>query len=179
MFRVYHYAWVCVLQVIPATGYNWGMLDPRMIFAATLIVVAGGIMAIFRMLAPAKPNPPLPERTVVVGMATFQVEIANTTSTRTTGLSSRLSLDEGKGMMFEFPWSSKQGFWMKDMKFPIDIVWIQDNRVVGFVTAPAPELGASVFKLPVYYSPSPVNRVLELPARTVERLGIKEGDEVK
>ena len=162
-----------------ARGYNFEMLDPRLIFAATLIVVAGGVMAIFRLFAPAKPNPPLPEKTMVVGTATFQVEIANTTSTRTTGLSSRPSLEEGKGMLFEFPFASKQGFWMKDMKFPLDIVWIRDNRVVGFVTAPSPDPGTSVFKLPVYYAPSPVNRVLELPARTVERQGIKEGDEVK
>jgi len=65
---------------------------------------------------------------------------------------------------------------MKDMNFPIDIIWISGNKIVGFAeNAPIPdENGTASFK-----SPEPIDRVLELPAGSVQRIGIKAGDEIK
>jgi len=62
---------------------------------------------------------------------------------------------------------------MKDMNYPIDIIWIRDNQVVGFVeSAPMPVLGQ---ELPRYQPDEPINYVLEVPAGFVARYGIKAG----
>lgn len=55
------------------------------------------------------------------------VEIANNSATRVRGLSGRDLLPEKSGMLFVFPKADFYEFWMKDMKFPIDIVWFDDS----------------------------------------------------
>jgi uncharacterized membrane protein (UPF0127 family) len=77
----------------------------------------------------------------------------------------------GTGMLFIFPVPSLYGFWMKDMRFPIDIVWISDNRVVG-ISHNIPPAAQQSLVLPRYYPPRPVSLVLELPAGTAVADGI-------
>ena len=55
------------------------------------------------------------------------VEVAATAETRSKGLSGRGSLEEGTGMLFIFDSPAQYGFWMKDMNFAIDIVWIDEK----------------------------------------------------
>src|SRR5581483_7593288 len=69
-------------------------------------------------------NPPLPQQTIQVGSSTFNVEMATTPAEQACGLSGREGLADGTGMFFVFGSGGMQSFWMKDMKFPIDIVWI-------------------------------------------------------
>lgn len=65
---------------------------------------------------------------------------------------------------------------MKDMRFPIDILWIKDGKVTGFIeNAPAPTSGTEDSKLPTYSSKTPVDYVLELPAGYAKQYGIKIG----
>lgn len=155
------------------------MFDLWLLLVVMLAAVLGAAIYLFQLLAPAKPNPPLPDKVLTLGGAQFIVELANTYLARAAGLSGRTSLGPDRGMLFDFARPGRQSFWMKDMHFPVDIVWIRDNRVVGFVTAPAPAPKTSVFKLPAYYSPEPVNFVLELPAGTMAKNGLKVGDEIK
>jgi uncharacterized membrane protein (UPF0127 family) len=66
------------------------------------------------------------------------------------------------GMLFVFPRLDRPVFWMKDMLFPIDIVWIQQGKVVGIernVQPPAP--GTPDEKLTRFPAPAPVDMVLE------------------
>jgi uncharacterized membrane protein (UPF0127 family) len=56
--------------------------------------------------------------------------LANTQALREKGLSGMKFLPENKGMFFIFPLPGKYGFWMKDMKFSIDIIWIAANRKI-------------------------------------------------
>lgn len=63
--------------------------------------------------------------------ATIAVEIVDTKEEVEKGLSGRLSMGEKEGMLFVFPVMGQYSFWMKDMNFPIDIIWISDEgRVV-------------------------------------------------
>lgn len=59
----------------------------------------------------------------------FQVaaDVANTEEQQSKGLSVRDKMQENEGMLFVFGGPSKQAFWMKDMKFPIDIIWLDKN----------------------------------------------------
>ncbi len=61
---------------------------------------------------------------------TWAAEKASTPDLRTKGLSNRESLCDGCAMLFEFETEGEHGFWMKDMRFAIDIAWIRDAKVV-------------------------------------------------
>jgi uncharacterized protein len=95
------------------------------------------------------------------------------------GLSGRTGLNDGQGMIFLFGAGSTQNFWMKDMNFALDMVWISDNKVVGFAqNVPPPAPGTQLWQLQIYTSPPNVDTVLEVPAGTVAKDNIQVGDKV-
>lgn len=101
----------------------------------------------------------------------FKVEIADTPEKREQGLSGKTSLLEGSGMLFIFETADMYGFWMKDMNFPIDILWIDENlNVVDITRDLKPETYPEVF-----YPNKPVKYVLELPSGAVEKYRIEIG----
>jgi uncharacterized protein len=124
-------------------------------------------------------NPPLKKSTVIIGEHEFIVEIADNMVTRAKGLSGREGLGENEGMFFIFSSSSYQGFWMKDMNFSIDIVWISENKVVGFAESVPPEQTRILTGLKIYYPPEPVDKVLEINGGLVSKYNIKSGDIVE
>ncbi|MDP3901511.1 MAG: DUF192 domain-containing protein [bacterium] len=105
----------------------------------------------------------------------FEVEIADTIASRTKGLSGREQLADNRGMYFIFDKPAIYSFWMKGMNFPLDIIWISDNRVVGFMKNALPD---DSDKPDIYTAPGLVDRVLEINAGLVERLDIRIGDVV-
>jgi uncharacterized protein len=127
---------------------------------------------------------PLPERyrnqnngpkTVIIGNYRVIVEIVETAADRSQGLSGRESLEIGKGMLFVFENSGIYGFWMKDMNFPIDIVWIDEERlIVGISHQVEPESYPEV-----YYPARSVKYVLEIPAGEALSQGLSVGDVVQ
>lgn len=100
------------------------------------------------------------------------VEIADDDKERNQGLSGRKSLGKNEGMLFIFPLSAKYSFWMKDMNFALDIIWIDENKQVSAVSKNiVPET------YPASFSPSDtVKYVLEVNAGWAEKNNIKEGD---
>lgn len=68
----------------------------------------------------------------------YRVEIAADQDSRAQGLMYRESLQDGRGMLFLFPRPSVEAFWMKNCNFPIDIVWMNADRRVIFVSAHTP-----------------------------------------
>lgn len=124
-------------------------------------------------------NPPLPRQMITVGTATFDVEMATTMVEQACGLSGRTGLGDGQGMFFVFGSGSTQTFWMKDMAFALDIIWISGDKVVGFAeNVPPPAPGTQLWQLKLYSSPANTDTVLEVNAGTVARDGIKIGDAV-
>jgi uncharacterized membrane protein (UPF0127 family) len=110
---------------------------------------------------------------IKVGEASFNVEIADTPTLRAKGLSGRDYLPTDSGMLFVFPYSAVEKFWMKGMKFPIDIIWIKEDLVVGMTIGAEPEEGPDYT---IYSSPEAIDKVLEINAGLVQKLGIKVGD---
>lgn len=144
----------------------------RCAFAHTLLSLALLAACVAALAAgPRRPVVVLDER-VRVG-----VEIVDTPALRTRGLSGRADLPDGQGMLFLFETAGVQAFWMKDMRFEIDIVWIRDGKVVGVAPKlPLPKRGVA---LPQYKSPSPCDVVLELRAGAAQRMGLQVGDSVR
>ncbi len=111
-----------------------------------------------------------------VGEANFRVELANNNVTRARGLSGRDSLGENEGMLFIFDRPDKQSFWMKGMKFSLDIIWISNGQVAEI----SENLPPAIFPDLKIYSPAqPVNMVLEINSGAARRRGIKVGDRVE
>lgn len=109
-----------------------------------------------------------------VGSTSINIEIASTPDERAHGLSGRESLDENTGMLFIFEEVGDHGFWMNEMKFGIDIIWIDEyGSVIGIEKGVLPETYPAVF-----YPPLPVKYVLEVNAGQTEVWGVKIGDKV-
>ena len=105
------------------------------------------------------------------------LDISDTPEKRTQGLSGRDSMPQDHGMLFIFDSPQKPQFWMYEMKFPLDFVWINGNKVVQLnENIPAPLTGES----PAVIRPDyPVDKVLEVNAGFIKSAAIKIGDEVK
>ena len=147
------------------------------IFGIVLILIALGVFLIWRTVF-SRPNPLLPQNIVRIGKTTFKVELATSTMAQARGLSGRQSLADGTGMLFPFSRPGIQSFWMKDMNFPIDMIWIGGNKVLGFAENAEPQPGTPMWGLKLYHSPDGVDTVLEVPDGTVEKDGIKVRDAV-
>lgn len=94
----------------------------------------------------------------------LSVEIVSTPEAITNGLSGRSEIGSD-GMLFIFPNKQKLVFWMKEMKFPLDIIWIADGKVVEITRdVPPPEGGVPFEALPRYSPDSEVDMVLEVNA---------------
>ncbi len=116
----------------------------------------------------------LTHKNLSIGDSIINVAIADTPQTRERGLSGTKSLKAGQGMLFVFEKPDYQAFWMKDMNYPLDFVWIGPDYTVKDVTENVlPE------SYPKAYSPKePVTMVLEISAGEIEKKNIKIGDEV-
>ena len=64
------------------------------------------------------------KHTIIIGEKDILVEVADTVAKRTKGLSGKETLPENEGLFFIFKEIGKHPFWMKDMRFPVDIIWI-------------------------------------------------------
>ena len=118
--------------------------------------------------------------TVTIGTAVYIVKIADDNLTRGKGLSGQLSLPDDHGMLFIFDNPAIQTFWMKDMLFPIDIVWISETCLVASITPniPIPLESTDINRLPRYQSDRPVKYVLEIAQGQAKVWDIKVGDSV-
>ncbi len=105
----------------------------------------------------------------------IKVELANTKEQLAQGLSGRTHLVVDTGMLFVFPVSGMYLFWMQDMHFPIDIVWINDAEQIIYI-----EKNIKPSSYPKTFGAGVMARyVLEIPANFAEKNNFKIGDEVE
>lgn len=121
----------------------------------------------------------LPATTITVGGIAVSVEIADEPGERAQGLSGRAGLAPGTGMLFVFPQPGPRSFWMKDMRFCLDLVWIESDLVQGATMNVCPTKVLSDADLPTYSSPGPVSYVLEVPAGWLSANGFGAGTPVE
>lgn len=112
------------------------------------------------------------EYTVYLGSVALAVTVADDETERVQGLSGAAGLRDLEGKLFIFDTDAKQGIWMKDMRFPLDIIWIdRDLRIVHIEENVAPETYPKIF-----YPSSDARFVLEMNAHFVSSLRVKIGD---
>ncbi|MBI3972770.1 MAG: DUF192 domain-containing protein [Chloroflexi bacterium] len=108
------------------------------------------------------------------------VELARTDAQRAKGLGGHAPLGPREGMLFIFERRDIHAFWMKGMTFPLDIMWIDDGKVVHLENdVPPPAPGQAEATLPVYAPPVPARYVLEGNAGFARRHGITVGTPVQ
>lgn len=115
--------------------------------------------------------------TATIRNASFIVDVAVTPKEKEVGLGGRRSLDAHRGMLFVYDHKERYPFWMRNMRFPIDIIWIADKTVVD-ITKNVPVSDLPVESLPIYHPSVPVDMVLEVNAGLCNAHGISVGDSV-
>ncbi len=103
---------------------------------------------------------------------TVSIEIADDQIEREKGLAGRGSLSDSEGLLFLHNELATQTYWMKGMIIPIDIIWIKENSIVGFVQNAQPEDPPFT----IYTSPEPVDKVLEVSVGFVDQNRLEIGD---
>ena len=119
-----------------------------------------------------------PTSKVSINSVTFEVELVRTQKELMHGLSGRSSLAQNQGMLFVFEKPSYYSFWMRDMKFPLDIIFILDNKVVR-VFENMPAAAANDTNPPQFGSDVLSDKVLEINAGAAKKNKIKAGDTVR
>ena len=109
----------------------------------------------------------------IINGVEIQLEVARTPEEQARGLSDREVLGENAGMLFIFQEPTTPSFWMKEMKFPLDIIWIgNDRRIVDISENIAPETFPQLFHPHV-----PAQYVLEVNAGWAKSHNISVGDQ--
>jgi len=124
-------------------------------------------------------------KTVKIGNASIKAEVADSDAERQKGLSGRSALGKDSGMLFVISnGKATPTFWMKDMKFAIDIIWIHSSsgdvkagKIIQIdKNAEAPKAGTSDSNLNRYSPKSAVDYVLEVNSGYSDSHNIKVGD---
>jgi len=104
------------------------------------------------------------------------IDVADDSSSRYMGLSGRNSLCPNCGMLFVFENSGEKTFVMRDMNFPLDIIWIKDDKIVKIDKNLPPDNDKNLEK---YNSQSKIDFVLEVNGNFSVENEIKIGNEIK
>ena len=124
----------------------------------------------------------LPDHSLIqttIGGREFRLEVVNTQVSIQQGLSDRSEIGSD-GMLFVMPTKGHHSFWMPRMNFDLDILWLDENRILQISDhIPAEPASKQQWQLPLYTSEQPANVVLEIPAGRAELTGIQVGDTVE
>lgn len=111
--------------------------------------------------------------------AVLEIEVADTNEKRSKGLGYRESLATNSGMLFIHTPTKKYTYWMKGMQFPIDIIWILNDKIVDILPNVVPPIEGQTDETLERYSPTvDINRVLETNAGFVAAHNIGAGDRI-
>ncbi len=136
------------------------------LIAAVLLIIATA--AVFLLISQMQPTTVLS-----FGNGIFKARIASTAASREKGLSGVTELGPQQAMILVFPSDAAWQIWMKDMKTPIDIVWLDHDKKVVYLYENALPDGS----INVTFTPTTRARyVVELPVGSIESQRIRIGD---
>lgn len=150
-----------------------------------ILIAYGVLLIVIALLAFAKFNGSnfLPNfsssPTAEINKHKVNVKVARTIDEKKKGLSKIKTLKESDGMVFPFDTSAKYPFWMRDVEFPLDIIYIQNDTIVDIIKNAQPQAGKDVSQIPVLTPKADANFVLEVVGGYTDKYKIKIGDKVK
>lgn len=146
----------------------------RVLVAIAMLVAIGAFVAL-SVLERRRSTPTVHLRTPA---GTLYVEVASTPHARAAGLANRPSI-EHDGLLLDWNERGEHPIWMAEMRFPLDLVWLNNNGKVLAVVAHVPPCPRQ--PCPLYLPPGTEHSsaVLELPTGAAERHGIKNNQYVQ
>lgn len=142
----------------------------------TLVLIIGAALVLVGLFISVTVMAFQPTTEVRLGSGVYSLKLVNTDADRKMGLSNVPSIGANGGLLMAYDSSDFHGIWMKDMNFPLDIIWLDSSKKVVYIVKNAsPEDPAKT----VYTPKTPARYVLELPAGSVKNSGIKTGDTAK
>jgi hypothetical protein len=106
----------------------------------------------------------------------FSLYLAKTSKDQEIGLAKFAEIAKNQGMLFIFQKADYYSFWMKNMRFPIDIIFINKNKIVDiFQKVPVSKNG----NLPIYTTHAKADKVLEINSGLSDEYKIKIGNNIK
>ena len=133
-----------------------------------LVGTAAALLLAAYLFWPAPEHFPL---TTQFGGVSLNIDLATTTAAQELGLGGRESIAPNYGLLFVFQKPDYYGFWMKDMRVPIDIFWLNSQ---GLVVTIAERVATSTYPN-VFYPTVPAEYVLETEAGFAEEHAIATG----
>lgn len=104
----------------------------------------------------------------------YTLFVADTEEKKNKGLSGIVSLKDNQGMIFIFEKPDFYYFWMKDMRFPLDFIFLNENKVVDTITDISPKIYPATFT-----SSKKANKIIEFNAGEIKKLKLERGDFIK
>lgn len=157
------------------------MQPSNILFWFGVLAISFGLFAgcLKRPITATNSNEPKQFSTLIIGGKTYRIEVAKTQNQQILGLSGRDEIGSD-GLLFIFPNESRQTFWMKDMKFDLDFIWIRDGKVseINF-NVKKPEEGTNASDLSRYRPEEPADMMLEVVAGFAEKESVQVGDSVE
>lgn len=147
----------------------WGLT--RLVLAGWLLTLSGFLpTTVWAQKTSVAGNPIIP---LQLNGTLVQAEVVSSLDKIYLGLGGRRHLAPGNGMLFVMPVLAVQEFCMRGMLIPIDIIWIAQDRIIGFHQNLSPQDPG------IFTSPAPADLVLEMPAGFVASAGLKIGDRLQ
>ena len=120
-------------------------------------------------------KPQLRQHTALrLGDGVYQTWVSKTSAEREKGLSGTNKLHDDQAMLFVFGSDDKWSIWMKDMKYPIDIVWLNKDKKVVYIVKNAPP---ESYPYETFTPKEDARYVVELPAGTTDKKKVEIGKE--
>lgn len=136
------------------------------------------ILVFVLMVFIVQTRPPTTKSSVEINGKVFSIDVARTNKQKEEGLAIYDKLPEDKGMVFVFESPDYYSFWMKNMKFSIDIIFINKNKITDIYKNVLPPKNADD-KLPTYKAREKSDIVLEINSGLSDKYNFKIGDTVK
>jgi uncharacterized membrane protein (UPF0127 family) len=139
----------------------------RVCLLVFVIVATGAALLFYKTPEPQKSD-------ATFAGVSLMLDYATDEATQERGLGGRASVPEGYGMLFVFPKDDYYGIWMKDMRAPIDVFWLDANKRVIFMTR---DMEPATYPA-VFYPSAPARYVLETAAGFAKAHAVATGTEL-
>ncbi len=118
---------------------------------------------------------PISAQAIIAGR-TIGLEVAQTQQQQAMGLMYRNTLADNRGMLFAFDVPQNVSFWMKNVRIPLDMIFLQDGEVKAIAASVPP---CTTDPCPTYGPGTVIDQVIELRGGRAAELGLKVGNRVE
>jgi uncharacterized membrane protein (UPF0127 family) len=145
------------------------------IYAAVKVLLV--VFVLLSITGCSAPNKEHKEKLACFGSDCLKLDIADSDAKRTMGLMNRDMILEDEGMFFVFDSPAMYKFWMKNMKFSIDMIWLNENYTVTHIDKAV--MPCSTEPCETYSPDTPAKYVVEVKAGIADKLNIEVGDKAE